>query len=142
MSDPFAPPPSVFGDPFGSPSPSSRRGGLLSGLKGHVSSAHVDHLQQMGNSISNTARSVGGDVFDSAVGFAASNPDKMEKIGERVGQAAGASMVSPIIGGKAGGSAGKKLGGFLSKKAKERQGGAMQQPTSSPPPAGGYDPFS
>lgn len=132
MSDPFAPPPSVFDDPFSSPAPTGRRGGLFKGLKDHVSSAHVEHLQDFGRQAAGMARTAGGSAFDSAMDWTANNPDKVEKIGERVGQAAGAGMISPLLGGKAGKKAGKKLGGLLSKKAQERQSGGSSQPTSDP----------
>lgn len=136
MSDPFANP---FDDPFGDSAPKGRRGGLLRGLRDHVSSAHIDHLQDFGRQAASTARNVGGDVFDSALDWTANNPDKVEKIGERVGQAAGASMVSPMIGGKAGKKLGKKLGGLVSKKAQERKAGntaPMDEPWKP-----SYDPF-
>jgi hypothetical protein len=151
MSDPFANPfgssdPFASSDPFGDSAPKGRRGGLFRGLRDHVSSAHVEHLQDFGRQAADVARTVGGSAFDSAVDWTASNPDKVEKIGERVGQAAGAGMISPFIGGKAGKKAGKKLGGLLSKKAQERQsGGSTQEWDSSPstnPFASNYrDPF-
>lgn len=134
MSDPFANP---FDDPFGSPAPTGRRGGLLRGLRDHVSSAHIDHLQSFGRQAADVAKNVGGSAFDSALDWTASNPDKVEKIGERVGQAAGAGMISPILGGKAGKKAGKKLGGFISKKARERQSGGED---SSAPPSNPFAP--
>ena len=139
MSDPFANP---FDDPFSTPEPTGRRGVLFKGLKDHVSSAHVEHLQDFGRQAAGVARTVGGSAFDSALDWTASNPDKVEKIGERVGQAAGAGMISPILGGKAGKKAGKKLGGLLSKKAQERQSGGSSQPTSdSPASKHPLDPF-
>lgn len=123
-----------FGDdPFANPPPVQGRriGGLLKGLSGHVSPAHVEHLQQIGRN-----------VVDRAVDFAADNPDKMEKIGERVGMAAGAGMVSPIVGGKAGKKAGGRLGGLLSRKAQEKKSSGGYQPSQlSQPSPSDWDPF-
>lgn len=129
-----------FDDPdFTSPSPSRRRrDGLLQGLMGHVSPEVHAHLQD----ISQVARQVGGSAVDRAIDFAADNPDKMEQIGGRVGMAAGAGMVSPIIGGRAGKKAGSRLGGLLSRKARERRGGGMPEaPSQSSTTSSDWDPF-
>lgn len=126
MNDPFS-------DPFDD-APVGRRSHLFNGLKGLVSDSHIDHMRRVGGQVAETAKSVGGDVFDSAVDWAADNPDKMENIGGKLGAAAGASAGSPMIGGRAGAKAGRKLGGFLSKKAQEKKG------TSSEPSEPAFDP--
>jgi hypothetical protein len=128
-----------FSDPF-SDAPQGRRGQLFRGLKDHVSPQHLDHLRTFTDTAMQGAKDIGGDIFDTAVDFAANNPDKMERIGEQVGQMAGASMVSPMVGGRAGKTAGKKLGGFLSKKAQQKQGNNPAQ--SSEPSFDPNDPFS
>lgn len=97
---------------------SGRRSNLFSGLKDHVSSTASQHLlPQAGN--------LGRQAVDAATGFAAGNPDAVERIGGVIGGAAGASM-GGAVGAKVGQKAGKKLGGMLSKKAKEK---------STPPPS-------
>lgn len=120
-----------YDDPFGDMKPArgSRRGNLFSGLKDHVSSAASQHLlPQAGN--------LGRQAMGAATGFAASNPDAVERIGGAIGGAAGASM-GGAVGAKVGQKAGKKLGGMLSKKAKEKSA-----PPPSSAPSNDWDPFS
>ena len=147
MSDPFGDTfpghiPTVDGGTTAQFGGGGRRRGLFDGLRGHVSQQHVDHFQDLANRAGDTARTLGGDAMSRGIDFAANNPDKMEKIGERAGRVIGAAAISPILGGKAGKKAGKKLGGMLSRKAQERQGGgsSSDRGTSSMPPlAGGND---
>lgn len=119
-----------YDDPFGDAKPTrgSRRGGLLSGLTGHVSSAVSQHLNpQTQQRIVETGKKVGSRALDATADWAASNPDKVEQIGGVVGGAVGGAATGGFLGRKAGAKAGKKLGGMLSRKAKERQGSPAPQ---------------
>lgn len=126
-----------FSDPF-SDAPTGRRGNLFNGLKNHVSPAHVEHFKKVVDTGMQSARDIGGDLFDSAIDFAAENPDKMEQLGGKAGRVAGAAMGSPLVGGKAGNKVGKKLGGFLSKKAQEKKNASAPQSPQPDP----NDPFA
>lgn len=135
-------------DPFGDSKPvrGSRRGGLLSGLTGHVSSAVSQHLNpqtqqriaDVGRQVGSRAAGAASSAFDATSDWAASNPDKVEKIGGVVGGAVGGAATGGFLGRKAGAKAGKKLGGMLSKKAKERQSSPAPQQSSTDD----WDPFA
>lgn len=71
---------------------------------------------------------VQGQAAEQAKGWAASNPDKLESIGERVGQAAAMGLGGGIIGRKAG----KKLGGKLGRMASNKAQGSIPLPPEAP----------
>lgn len=118
--DPF----SSGNDPFSSgsstPSRGSRLKGLAQGVVGRVSDASSEHLKPRLQ-----------EATSSAIDWAADNPDKLEKAGERMGAAAGSGAGGFVVG-RLGKKAGKKAGGFLGRKASEkaqeyRSGGSSQK---------------
>ena len=115
-------------DPFSSSTPSrgSRLKGLAQGVVGRVSDASSEHLKPRLQ-----------EATSSAINWAADNPDKLEKAGERMGGAAGRGAGGFVVG-RLGKKAGKKAGGFLGRKISEtaqdhRSGGSSQK---------AYDPFA
>ena len=127
-----------YDDPFSSgsgsstPSRGSRLKGLAQGAMGRVSEASSSHLKPHLEQA--TSR---------AIDWAADNPDKLEKAGERMGSAVGRGAGGPIVGRllsrglkKAGGAGGRKI----SEKAQEQRSGGSSGSFSDDPFAD--DPFA
>jgi hypothetical protein len=137
VSDPFS-------DPFkDTGSFSSRLQGFIGSVGAHASSHHVEHFkaraQQVGGQAAQQATQLGGQAADRAVGFAADNPDTMERAGEKLGERIGrAAIPVPFVGKKIGGAVGRRVGRSLSAGAQARTGGASQ-PFDSSDPFGGVD---
>ncbi len=117
MSDPFADP---FGGPSKSSNPFSRLEHLIQGIGDRVSPHHVEHFQAR-------AQQVGGQAADRAVGFAANNPETMERAGEKAGERIGqAAIPIPFVGKRVGRMVGRQVGRGLAESAQRRAGGAQQ----------------
>ena len=122
-------------DPVSSSTPSrgSRLKGLAQGVVGRVSDASSEHLKPRLQ-----------EATSSAINWAADNPDKLEKAGERMGSAVGRGAGGPIVGRllsrglkKAGGAGGRKA----SEKAQEYRSGGSND-SSNPFDDPFSDPFA
>ena len=127
-----------YDDPFSSgssaPSRGSRLKGLAQGAMGRVSEASSNHLKPHLEQA--TSR---------AVDWAADNPDKLEKAGERMGSVAGRGAGGPIVGRLLGKGL-KKAGGFggrkISEKAQDYRSGGSNDSSGSFSDPFSDDPFA
>jgi hypothetical protein len=132
---------SEYDDPFAStPTSSSRRNSLLSGMKDHVSNAVSQHLQPLAQNTFDAAKPLAENAWANASEYATNNPDKVEDFAGKAGGLLGASMGGPLTA-KLGKKAGRKLGRALSKKAQETQQPQQTQSGSSNTTAD-WDPFA
>lgn len=118
------------------PTGSSRRRSLFSGMKGHVSDAVSQHLQPLAQNTFDAAKPLAENAWANASEYATNNPDKVEDMAGKAGGLLGASMGGPLTA-KLGKKAGRKLGRALSKKAQE-----TQQTQSGSSETADWDPFS